>query len=185
MTGQRALLAVACALFAAATTGWACGVRFNLTASMPVGLYRLTRGRPTRGSTVLVCLPAQVAAFAKGRGYLRSGSCPDGVEPVGKVVAAKLGDSIAVTEAGILVNGVLVAGTRPLLEDARGRSLPQLRRSPRIVTEDSVWLYSPYSARSFDSRYYGPVAAADIMAMVRPILLLSAARRSADVPAGR
>lgn len=143
---------------------------------MPVGVYRSTSGGPVRGSTVLACLPASVARLARGRGYVRSGSCRDGVEPVGKMVVAAGGDSVALTAEGIFVNGATIPGTRPLMTDARGRALPQLRRVQSIVPPDSVWLYSPFSQRSFDSRYFGPVATADVVAVVRPVLVFKRQR---------
>lgn len=45
----------------------ALGFRFNLTRSMPLGVYRITSGPPTRGSIVQVYLPSRVAEFARRR----------------------------------------------------------------------------------------------------------------------
>ncbi len=68
---------------------WMTGLRLNLTGSLPVGFYLVSRRSPGRGATVLVCLPSGIAAFAKARGYVpRGGSCPGGLVPVGKVVWA-------------------------------------------------------------------------------------------------
>lgn len=171
---SRVLVNIASTIVALVAAAWACGLRFNLTSSLPVGLYQLTPGRSVLpGSIVLVCLPEPIAIFAKTRGYLYRGWCADGIEPIGKVVAAMAGDSVAVTEGGIIVNGALVAHTRPSAADSHGRKMPTLRRTPDVVSSDSVWLYSPFSESSFDSRYFGPVATARVVAVVRPLVVIS------------
>src|SRR6266702_3779142 len=49
------------------------GLRLNLTGSLPVGLYVAAGAAPVRGALVLVCLPPEVAAFARARGYVPNG----------------------------------------------------------------------------------------------------------------
>ena len=60
------------------------GLRLNLTGSLPIGLYRVSRAAPVREAIVLACLPPAVAAFARTRGYLpRGGQCR--TTPAGRV----------------------------------------------------------------------------------------------------
>jgi conjugative transfer signal peptidase TraF len=147
------------------------GLRLNLTGSLPVGLYRAVAAGPNRGGApaprrgviVLACLPRRVAAFAKARGYVSGGgACPGGTLPVGKPVAARPGDTVTVTPAGLLVDGVAVANSRALAADRKGRPLPQLALGRYVVGPGEVWLVSSYSRWSLDSRYFGAVATSDL-----------------------
>lgn len=150
--------------------GWIAGLRLNLTRSMPMGLYRIAGRMPSRGATVLVCLPPSLAIFASERGYVpRGGACAHGTVPIGKVVLGVPGDTVTVLPAGLLLNGVPVPNSRALSHDHRGKSLPKLRYGPRVIGSGTLWLYSPYSPWSFDSRYFGPVAARHVVAVVRPL----------------
>lgn len=146
------------------------GLRLNLTGSLPVGLYLAARGAPTRGALVLVCLPPQVAAFARARGYVpRGGACPGGAVPAGKRVLALAGDTIAVTPTGLLVNGVPVPNSRALARDRRGRPLRSLAVGRYQVGRDELWVLSSYSRLSFDSRYFGAVRLSDVRGRLLPL----------------
>src|SRR5712664_994711 len=119
--------------------GCLAGLRLNLTGSLPVGLYVTSASMPARGALVLACLPAKVAAFAHARGYVpRGGECPNGVAPIGKPVAAIAGDTIAVTPAGLFVNGVAVPNSRALATDRKGRPLSQVRVARCVVESGTI-----------------------------------------------
>src|SRR6266487_7002691 len=106
----------------------------DLTSSLPVGLYVISPSLPVRGALVLVCLPAKVGAFAHARGYVPRGEeCPNGVAPIGKPVAAIAGDTVAVTPAGLVVNGVAVPNSQPLATDRKGRPLSRMRVARWVV----------------------------------------------------
>ena len=62
------------------------GLRINTSTSMPRGLYRSVGGSARPGACAAVCLPAAVSRFGMERHYLGAGSCPDGAEPVVKMV---------------------------------------------------------------------------------------------------
>lgn len=149
---------------------YALGFRLNLSASIPPGLYRVTKDPIGRGSLVLVCLPPSLSAFARSRAYVPAGSCKDGNAPVGKVVAAAAGDTVDVTAGGLVVNGDELSNTRPLGSDGRGRGLPRMASGRYIVQIGQIWLVSRYSIRSFDSRYFGAVPVDRIVARVRPVV---------------
>ena len=118
---------------------------------------------------VSACLPSQVAMSALERGYLSEGTCPSGVAPVGKVIAALPGDTVDVTDSGSFVNGSLLPGSAPLLHDSKGRAMPRLR-GRFILSAETAWLYSGHSPRSFDSRYYGPVPFSGLRGQLFPLL---------------
>jgi len=147
---------------------WLEGLRINLTGSLPIGLYAVTHGAPAHGALVLVCLPARTAEWARDRGYVpRGASCPGRAMPVGKPVFALPGDVVTVTDSGLLLNGRLTPNSRPLLSDRRGRPLPRLAAGRYAVGPGELWVVSPYSALSFDSRYFGAVPIANVQARVR------------------
>jgi conjugative transfer signal peptidase TraF len=146
------------------------GFRFNLTSSLPIGLYRVTNNPPTleRGAIVLYCLPPSVAGFAHERGYVPTGGrCAQGLVPIGKVVVALPGDTVAVTTAGFTVNGRRQLRSRPLVLDGAGKNLPQLRGRVYVTHPGFIWLLAP-SDRSFDSRYLGELSARNVTERVRP-----------------
>ena len=168
-----------CGLFLFLAVCTAAGIRLNLTGSLPIGLYVVTHGPPARGAVVLVCLPEAWAELARSRGYVPNGnSCPGGAMPVGKPVFAMPGDTVAVTEAGLLLNGRPVANTRPLPFDRRGRPLPRLDVGPHVVGARELWIVSQYSPFSFDSRYFGAVPRANVRARVGLLVPFQRSRAS-------
>jgi conjugative transfer signal peptidase TraF len=152
------------------SASWMTGLRLILTGSLPVGFYLVSSGSPGRGATVLVCLPSDVAAFAKARGYVpQGGSCPAGLVPVGKVVWAVPGDTVTVTPTALLVNGRPVPNSQSLVSDHRGRPLPRPTVGLHVVGVGQVWVLSTYSRLSFDSRYFGAVQAGQVRAGLHPL----------------
>ena len=168
MTSRRMLAGTSSLLLAAVVT-WFAGLRVNLSGSMPIGLYRVSSEPAARGAIVLACLPMDVAVVARSRGYVPRGACPGATAPIGKVVLAMVGDSVEVTAEGLLVNGRPVRNTKPLAVDAAGRSLRRFPDGTYIVGQDELWLFSPYSKRSFDSRYFGPLPVSSIRNRVLPL----------------
>ena len=156
-------------LLAVVVFSWFAGLRINISGSMPVGFYHVSRGAPAKGAMVLACLPDSVAAFARSRGYVPNGRCPGATAPIGKMVLAMAGDSVEVTDTGLIVNGQPVKNTKPLAVDGLGRLIPRLPDGTYVVTADEIWLYSPYSNRSFDSRYFGPIRLNCILNRVSPL----------------
>lgn len=147
----------------------ALGIRLNLTSSIPPGVYRVI-GKPKtlrRGDIVLACLPRDVGTLAHARGYVpRGGSCQGQLAPVGKFVMALPGDTVVVAPWGMSVNGQAVPHSGQLDRDRSGRQLPRVPNGLSIVSPHFVWLVGA-SERSFDSRYFGPVRAANVLARIR------------------
>jgi conjugative transfer signal peptidase TraF len=145
------------------------GLRLNLTESLPRGVYRTITEEAVRGSIVVVCLPLGAAELARARGYLGPGSCPGGVRGVGKIVLATGGDMVAHREGGITVNGRPIAHSRTLARDSRQRALPHHAWGDYVLEARELWLFSPYRPNSYDSRYFGPVYASDVVSVLRPV----------------
>lgn len=147
---------------------WAAGLRYNESASIPVGLYL---ARPA-GSVVLFCPEGQVSQLSVERGYrpVRTGAmCPDGAEPLGKPLAAQRNDRVDVMPEGVYVNGVLLPNSQPQAVDSLGRPMPRIWPAHYVVGPDEAWVVSSYNARSFDSRYFGPVKVSAIRAHLEPL----------------
>jgi conjugative transfer signal peptidase TraF len=169
--GDLARLAVVLGLLASAVAAvQLAGLRVQQTGSLPRGLYRDVRGAaPTRGTLGVWCLPPDVALWARERGYVGRGNCPGGAEAIGKVVLAVAGDTVRVTADGLTVNGMLAPHTRPLEYDSRGRPMRRMPHGIYHVGAHEVWLWSPLTGRSFDSRYFGAVPTSALVSVVRPV----------------
>ena len=139
-------------------------VVYNPTDSVPRGWYRISSidnavSLPV-GSIVLARLPAEVAVFAGQRGYL-----PNGV-PILKRVGAVAPQAVCVRGGTVLVDGEVVATART--HDSARRPLqawPQCRR----LYDGELFLLSDTNPASFDSRYFGPIAASAVLGIARPL----------------
>ena len=168
---HRSALLATTALVAGLAAAGALGLRFNLTSSLPIGVYRVTNDAPTlaRGAIVLYCLPPSIARFAHDRGYVpKGGVCAEGLVPIGKIAAALPGDTVGVAADGITVNGRPQLHSRSLQADMMGRQLPRLVGGSYVVRRGYIWLLAP-ADRSFDSRYWGPLRVENVLARVYPL----------------
>jgi conjugative transfer signal peptidase TraF len=171
------LLALGNVLFLAAQ---AAGLRINMTASMPQGIYLIRQAgsvAPQRGSLVVICPSANVLAVAIPRQYLQPGPCPGNVEPLLKKVAAVPGDTVTVSDAGVVVNGQPLPNSLRIARDCQGRSLPRIASGRYTLAQGSLWLYAPMT-RSYDSRYFGPQPSANVVGLAAPMLIVGHARGS-------
>ena len=97
----------------------AVGLRINESPSLPVGVWRLSplRDEVRRDDVVSFCPPdTRVFREAWLRGYLGSGLCEGGYEPLLKPIAAIEGDRLTRTEQGIRINGRLIANSKSLVQ---------------------------------------------------------------------
>lgn len=145
------------------------GFRFNLTASLPLGIYRVTAGQPVGGSIVRVCLPRAAADFARERGYLGPGSCPSRVRPLGKLVLAVEGDLVTLAPDAIRLNGTVVPNSETITRDSRGRVLPHYSWGNHGIGPEELWVFSPYHRNAYDSRYFGPVHTSHVVSVLKPL----------------
>jgi conjugative transfer signal peptidase TraF len=145
------------------------GLRVNTTPSVPLGMYRITNS--PNSTYVAFCLKGVAAQIANQRGYRPRSvvGCPDGYAPLIKPVAAREGDTVTVDARGISVNGVLLKNTVILDHDSGGR--PMFLKVPfgtYKVAPGTIWPVSTYNTKSFDGRYFGPLATKDILYHAEP-----------------
>ena len=132
---------------------------WNLSASVPIGLYAIGAGAPQRDHYVLVRLPAAAAELAAWRGYL-----PAGVALLKRVSAAE-GDRVCRIGQHIVINGLAVA--RAAATDWSGRPMPVWRGCRRLRAGDLFLLGG--GPDSFDSRYFGAVSSRDVIGVATPL----------------
>jgi conjugative transfer signal peptidase TraF len=150
-------------------------LRINFTTSMPIGIYLLLPLQPDgvkRGMLIAACAPSGAAETGHVRGYLAPGPCAHGTELLLKSVVALAGDEVAVTLAGVTVNGCPLPHSRAEPHDGSGRRLDPWGGSNYRLPAGRFWLYAPNN-RSWDSRYWGPVSADAIVSEAVPVFLTS------------
>lgn len=137
---------------------------YNASDSVARGWYRVCRIDSAASlrvdSIVLAWLPAGVAEFAAQRGYL-----PTGV-PILKRIGAVAPQLVCVRDHVVRIDGAAVATART--HDGVRRPLPAW--SPcRPLAEGELFLLSDTHPASFDSRYFGPIAASAVVGLARPL----------------
>jgi conjugative transfer signal peptidase TraF len=163
-------MAVAVAIPAAGFwCGLALGIRLNVSPSLPIGLYRVSAN--PAANLVEFCPAEPFASIANARGYRQAGRCQDGGTPLLKPVAARPGDLVTVSLGGVAVNGVLLTNSAPRQRDTAGRPLASWSRGTYEVGQGTLWVVSSYESRSYDSRYFGPIAESRVLARLRPLLV--------------
>jgi conjugative transfer signal peptidase TraF len=136
---------------------------WNLSRSAPAGLYRVESPVGIkRGDIVAVFAAKRFRDLAAARAYL-----PASV-PLVKRVAGVEGDKVCASGKRLRINNRNVA--RRLKADIRGRKLPWWNGCRRL-SPDELFVLNP-KARSFDSRYFGPVRAKSVVG--RLVLLWAA-----------
>jgi conjugative transfer signal peptidase TraF len=161
------LVAIAIAAFTFETCSLL-GIRINTSTSLPLGLYVATSTEES--SLIEFCPPEPFASLAILRGYRDGGSCADGGAPLLKPIVARPGDIVDLSERGIAVNGSLLPNTVPLNRDTKGRPIQHWPFGRYSVAEGTVWAASSYNARSFDSRYFGPIDLSAVRGHLRPLV---------------
>lgn len=171
-TARRTVWALALggAVAASGAAAQLAGFRVNVTPSVPLGLWRVHPASSIgRGDVVTVCPPdTELSRTARARGYFMHGSCPGSFMPLIKPVVAIAGDRVEVDEAGVRVNGELVAHSKPLARDTEGRPLTLPFEGERQVPVGQIVVVSTYNRLSFDSRYFGMVSAAGVRGVAEP-----------------
>ena len=134
---------------------------YNPSDSVPRGWYRIGSADSLQvGSIVLARLPAPAAALAAQRDYL-----PAGI-PLLKRIGAVAPQRVCVDGASVRIDDVAVASVLPV--DGRGRPLSAWQQCRRLA-HGELFLLSNTNPASFDSRYFGPIRAPDVIGSARPI----------------
>ena len=166
----RGLLALISAVLTIATTAETfqlCGIRVNASASLPIGLYRITSDLSAK--LVEFCPAEPFGSLSVNRAYRGNGTCPDGAEPLMKPIVAVDGDTVEFSAAGITVNGTPLLNSAPLSFDTKHRPLQHWPFGKYRVASGSAWVISSYNHRSFDSRYFGPIELASVRFHLIPV----------------
>lgn len=149
-------------------------VRINWTDSLPRGLYLVNavpKGGVERGEIVVACPPRFYAEIGRDHGYLISGGCHGDVAPVLKLVAARVGDIVQLSPAGIAVNHARLPGTALLAGDKRGDPPAHVAFGTYHVPAGEIWLFTS-KPNGYDSRYFGPVATTSVLNVATPLLTI-------------
>ena len=162
---RRAVLAISCAglaaLLAPALHRPTPRLVWNVTASAPLGGYRVQPNRPAVvGDFVLVRPPATLANWLTARGYIAADT------PLLKRVAALPPASVCRSGERITIDGEPVATA--LERDRFERPLPTWSGCRRLASGE-VFLLNADAPASLDSRYFGPLPATSIAGRATPI----------------
>ena len=134
---------------------------YNPSDSVPRGWYRIESADSLQvGSIVLAQLPAPAAALAAQRGYL-----PAGI-PLLKRIGAIAPQRVCVDGTSVRIDDVVVAAV--MRADGHGRPLSTWQQCRRL-THGELFLLSNTNPASFDSRYFGPIRAPDVIGGAQPI----------------
>ncbi|TXH74020.1 S26 family signal peptidase [Thiobacillus sp.] len=134
---------------------------YNPSDSVPRGWYRIDPpGSLHVGGIVLAHLPVTAAVLAAQRRYL-----PLGI-PLLKRIGARSPQRVCIQDYRVSIDGVAVATA--LSVDGRGRSLPVWQQC-RPLSGGELFLLSTTNPASFDSRYFGPVAASAVIGSAQPL----------------
>lgn len=146
------------------------GLRLNLKGSGPIGLWieQEKPDSPKRAILVSVCPPdIPVVRLMAARGALGYGDCKGAdVTPLLKAVGAISGDLVKI-RAGmpVQVNGQVLPNTIAL------DNIESWPDGDYTVQPGQIWVFSTYNINSFDSRYFGPVPASDILGIAKPLII--------------
>ena len=134
---------------------------WNVSASTPVGLYRVAQTNTFHvGDLVAVLPPELIASFFDQRGYL-----PEGV-PLLKRVLALPGQIICRTGLTITVDGIEVGKAHE--RDRRGRDLLDWQGC-EIITAGNLFLMNRNVPNSLDGRYFGPIPVQLVIGVAVPL----------------
>jgi conjugative transfer signal peptidase TraF len=168
---RRAFVVTAFAFVAVAHIGQAVGIRPNISASAPVGLWldRPISSPLHRGMMIGVCPPPTVAVVKlfSENGTLPYGPCPEtNVALLLKPIQALPGDTVKISHGQLAtVNGITLSNT------IASETLPAWPAGEYKVQPGEVWVFSSYNKKSFDSRYFGPVSIDLVKGEAVPLLV--------------
>ena len=146
-------------------------LHLNLSASAPIGFWTekpINLATIKRGTLISFCPPdLPIVRRVIELKTLAEGDCPNtNLAPFLKPVAAVSGDTVRLQEGmPAKING------SPLLNTISKKSFPAWPNGEYKVEPGEVWVFSSYSNRSFDSRYYGPISIDQIKGEAAPFLV--------------
>ena len=142
---------------------------YNGTPSVPIGWYVCVGCSPARGSIVAFMLPTAAHAYAIARGE------STGVRLL-KPVLAVAGDRVSTLGGELRINGVSFGSIAVI--DSAGRRLPHWRADRLLVGDELI--VGSIVPHSFDSRFFGPIHAAQVQGVYRRLAIGSAGKVPAE-----
>lgn len=141
----------------------------NVTPSLPRGIYlRVPSATIKNNDLVLICLTDEHKKIGLTREYIAHGTRCNGADPLLKLVVATPGDNVTLYEDHLTVNNTILP--YPTLSfDSKNRPLTPYPRKAYLNTP-GYWLIGTHDKRSWDSRYWGPVARQQIIGKVKPLI---------------
>ena len=146
----------------AATVPTSLKLIWNVSASVPVGLYSLHPADALEiTDLVAVMPPPPLAAFLIARGYIGEGT------PLLKRVMGLPGQDVCRLGNAITVDRLPLGEALP--RDRLGRDLPVWQGCRRIAP-GHLFLMNPDVSDSLDGRYFGPISSTSVIGRAMPLL---------------
>ena len=134
---------------------------WNVSASVPIGLYRLSASHDLQiGDLVAIMPEKRLADFMVERGYIGRDV------PLLKRVMALPGQQVCRTGNAITVDGMHLGDA--LDRDRMGRVMPAWQGC-RHIADNDIFLMNPDVRDSLDGRYFGPIHARTVIDRATPI----------------
>jgi len=133
---------------------------WNHTGSVPIGLYSLERSAPGKGDILAIAPRGDLLATLADHGALPANRL------LLKQLAAANGQTVCRNRTVVTIDGVRTAVAKPATSD--GRALP-VWSGCQVLAADEVLVLNSH-AGSFDSRYYGPIDARQIVGVAHPLI---------------
>jgi len=148
------------------------GIKVNMSASIPKGIYIKSRKTMEKGDFVIFCPPNNgIFEMALERHYLPRGYCSIGSAFLFKQIAGEEGDEITSNRQGVIVNKVRLPLSKPFTQDALGMKLPHFIAENYKLKKTELLLMSVQNPLSFDARYFGLINKSKIISVVKPIFV--------------
>ena len=134
---------------------------WNVSASVPIGLYRIEPVDRLENADLVAIMPDKpLADFMVKRGYVGRGV------PLLKHIAAVPGQEVCRTGRTVTVDAVPFGDA--LDRDRLGRDLPVWQGCQRIADGD-LFLMNPSVRDSLDGRYFGPLPVRTVIGKATPL----------------
>jgi len=157
--------AILIGLFTGTHTLHALGLRINTSASEPLGIYWMWpyENIPlAKGDLIEFCPAIRQQDYP----FTPKGPCSGGTQPFLKQIIGTPGDQVQATERGVRINGQFIPGSQPKTYSETTQTRLPYWRGDRPLAKDEYWVYGSANPKdSFDSRYYGPVKAEQILSV--------------------
>lgn len=145
-------------------------IQFNVTGSLPRGVYLKTNRPLVKNALVTFCPPYDhYFEFAERNNFWKGLDKPCGKTPryMKKIVGVPY-DNVSVTFDGVFINNVKIKNSEPVKKILSDKIFQDYEKQ-FLLKENEYFLMSDYNNHSFDSRYFGVIHADKIKNVVIPL----------------